>query len=445
MKRTMCLALVITLTAASLWAETDRRLLLAECVQRALSGSRSLQSSAFNRDAARIAVDEAWMLFMPSLTLIGGYSRVKLSDPFLINRLPPDPPLNLSPSIEDNWLLRVELKQNVFTGFKIKSAIEAARAAADVQDAAYSTERENIVYLAGVAYRELGKAIEADKIALDMLETVRSRVNEVKKLRAQGLATANDELKADSELSAAEMQKIDAGSAVRLARARLNLLIGLPLETPLVTEPFTPPNEAAALSLDTALAAALARRPELAQAQGLVKAGEAGIESAASAFYPALILKGNFTYANPNPNVFPRSAEWKDTWEIGAAVSVDLGAYPQAVFKVEQAERRLEYAQSRYGEVRDAISLEVLAAYLDVGRYTDRLAVAVKLLAQAEENYRVTMDKNRQGLAVTSDVLDARLAFLKAKLVQMQAGYDCEIARLAFLRRQGLSWQSSTP
>jgi outer membrane protein len=446
MKRTMRLAVPVFIFAAgAVWPQAPVRLTLNECVARGLASNRALESAALDRDAARAAATGTWMLYLPSLAVTGSYTRASPQAAYAIQPSPLLPPVYLTTSLEDNWLVRVELKENVFTGFKVKSAVDAAEAAAAVQTAAWETERENAVYSIQVAYRQLQQALEADALTGELVAAVRARVEEVKKQRAQGLATANDELKAESDLSSAEMQKIDAQSAVRLARARLNLLIGLPLENETVTEEFAPAAASVVAALDEALSAAYGRRSELVMAEGQVKAGEAGVASAAAAFYPALLLRGNYTYANPNPNVFPRSAEWQGTWEIGAAVSVDLGAYPQAVFKTEEARLRLDRARSRYNEIRDNIALEVLAAALDLERCGQRLAAAGKLLAQAAENLRVTTDKNRNGLAITSDVLDARIAFLTATLANVRAGYDCEIARLTFLRRQGLSWQSTAP
>jgi outer membrane protein len=430
------------LTASILSADT---LTLADCEARSLAGNRALLSAQFSRDAARAAADAAYTLYLPSLTVSGGYSRTNPQDEFAV-AIPMSPPLVLSPSIEDNFLVRAELRQNIFTGFRTKSVVAAAEAKAGVEEANVRAERDQTLYAVRGAYLALAQCLEAEAMVREMRETVKARLVEVNRLQAQGLAAKNDVLKADLALSQAEFEVADSAANTTLSRARLNLLIGLPLGADTV------PAQAEMLLQETdgktgpvsEAADAASRRAELHAAQKQVAAGEAGLETAAAGLYPALLMKGNVTFANPNPAVFPREARWSGTWEIGALLSIDLGAYPQTLLRMEEARLRLEEARSRYADLQTGLELEVLAARLDLDRAGGRLKAALAMSAQADENMRVVLDKNAKGLAVASDVLDARLASLRAKLILTQARYGREAARLGWLFKQGLSWPTTS-
>ncbi len=361
--------------------------------------------------------------------------------------IPMSPPLVLSPSIEDNFWLRLELKQNIFTGFKIQSAVSLAEAQYQVQDAALQAERGNALYEIRLVYLGLSQALAAERLVKKSLELVRSRRAEVKKMQDQGLATHNDALKAELAVAQAEFEAGDAAANVRLLRAKLNLLIGLPLPTVILPDDFTVLVIARGETeeLAEALEKASHHRGEINVALSQVAAGEAGVTAAASGLYPTVVLKGHYTFANPNPAVFPRAAEWNGTWEIGAAVSIDLGAYPQTILRLEEAEHRLRLAQTRHDQVREGISLEVLAARLELERGDERLRTAEKMLQQAAESRRVIGDKHKNGQAVLSDVLDADIALLRAELLRTQARLARESARITFLHKQGLSWQPPMP
>jgi outer membrane protein TolC len=67
------------------------------------------------------------------------------------------------------------------------------------------------------------------------------------------------------------------------------------------------------------------------------------------------------------------------------------------------------------------------------------------MLRQAAENLRVITEKHKNGQAVLGDVLDARIAWLKAKHLRSQAALAGEAARLTYLHNQGLSWQPTSP
>jgi outer membrane protein len=424
----------------TLAGEEALHLSLAECESRGLTANRSLKAAVLNRDAARAAADAAYTLYLPSLSVSGGYSRTNPQEEITI------PGLFSWPNIEDNFFMRIELKQNVFTGFKIQSAVSLAEAQYQVQDAAWQVERGGALYDIRQAYLGLSQALEAERITRNSLDTVRARLAEVTKRQGQGLATPNDVLMAELAVSQAEYEAADEAANVKLLRAHLNLLIGLPLETAVTPDPFISLAEYAgeAAPLERALEAAAANREELHSARGQVAAGEAGVASAAAGLYPALVLKGNYTLANPNPAVFPRQAAWNGTWEIGAVVSIDLGAYPQTVFRLDEAQRRLSAAQMRYEAVREGIEFEVLAARLALERSDARRRTAEKMFAQAGESRRMAGDKFKNGQAVLSDVLDADIVLLRAELLQSRARLAALAARQAFFHKQGLSWRSST-
>ena len=57
------------------------------------------------------------------------------------------------------------------------------------------------------------------------------------------------------------------------------------------------------------------------------------------------------------------------------------------------------------------------------------MTVAGQNVTQAEENYRVTNDKFKNGLALNSDLLDAEVALLQAKTDYIQSIVDYELAQ----------------
>jgi outer membrane protein TolC len=437
----ICIILsAVFFSSGLLFAEEGMKLTLADCIARGLKNNATLQGAEFNNAVAAAFVKEATMLYLPSLTVSAGYSRVNPQDEFSI----PTPPVGsflLSPSIEDNWLFRVELRQNIFSGFRIASAVSQAQALSAAGNANYALEKENTVFTVTKTYLELAKAVLSLDVLKENTTTVRARLNEVKQLAAQGLVTNNEVLKCELELSSALMDEIDGDSALRLASSRLNVLIGLPLETVTRIDRFVPlTGEEKLKDLDSYVSEAFSKRPEIAAAEADVNANEASAQAAASPLYPAVILKGNYTFANPNPTVFPRSAEWKGSWEVGLALAFDIGAYPGTFFRMEGAAARLEYAKKRLQQIREAISLEMLKSYLDLTKNRERLAVAAKMLDSAAENLRVMAEKNKNGLATNTDVLDARIQHLKAKLTFTKTEIDDEIARIGFLHARGESW-----
>ena len=78
--------------------------------------------------------------------------------------------------------------------------------------------------------------------------------------------------------------------------------------------------------------------------------------------------------------------------------------------------------------LKDGIALEVTQNYLNQQQSVERIAVARQGVQQAEENYRITDEKFKKGLSLNSDLLDAEVALLQARINVTQSLVDYELA-----------------
>ncbi len=82
--------------------------------------------------------------------------------------------------------------------------------------------------------------------------------------------------------------------------------------------------------------------------------------------------------------------------------------------------------------VQDGVTLEVTQCYLSIEKAKERKAVSEQGVSQAEENYRNMTGKFKQGLASNSDLRDAEVELLQARLnlTQSLVNYELAIAQL---------------
>jgi outer membrane protein TolC len=85
----------------------------------------------------------------------------------------------------------------------------------------------------------------------------------------------------------------------------------------------------------------------------------------------------------------------------------------------------------------DAVALEVIRTYLTLREAAGRLVSLHQETAQAEENDRVTQERYRQGVALSSESLDAQTLVVRARLREEGALFDCLTARAALDRAVG--------
>lgn len=190
-------------------------------------------------------------------------------------------------------------------------------------------------------------------------------------------------------------------------------------------------------SLSDLVAKALASRPDIQAARSRVTASEASVDLAQSGLYPNLFVTGNYTLANPNQRVFPQSDQFVGTWSIGLLASIDVGRYPQVLAQTEQARNKLSQALQGSRQIADAVTADVIRAYVTLNEALGRRASLHEEAVQAEENDRVTQERYRQGVALSSESLDAQTLLVRARLRENSALFDCQVARAALERAVG--------
>ena len=252
------------------------------------------------------------------------------------------------------------------------------------------------------------------------------------------MATNNDVLQAQMRLEDARIELSSAQSMRDIARVRLALLIGLPWDAALdipdaSLRSVEPPRE----SMADLVAKALANRPEIQGARARESAQEAALDVARSGLFPSIFLTGDYTLANPNQRVFPQADQFTGTWSIGLLASIDVGRFPLILAQEEQAQNRLSQARASSRKLADAVTADVIRASLALSEAAGRFSSLHQETAQAEENDRVVQERYREGIALSSESLDAQTLVVRARLREDGALFDGLIARAALERAVG--------
>jgi outer membrane protein TolC len=322
----------------------------------------------------------------------------------------------------------------LFTGFRLQGAQDAADLSADAAHQDYDRDRADLIFNTKAAYWGLLHAIDVKQSIDTSLAQTRAHVTDAENLMEQGLATNNDVLKLRVQLSNAELLQIQAANAIRISTLTLLNLMNLPLETAV-----TPVSSLETVARDTTahptlVATALAQRPDVKGMELRVKAGEAGVTVARSGWFPQISLFADYVTARPNSRIVPAIDRYRNTWDVGVNVSLDVWNWLTTAHQSSQATAQLSQTKDMLTALKDGVALEVTQAYLSLHEAHDRIGVAVNGVHQAEENYRTSYEKYREGLMLTSDLLDASSDLLRARVNHTQALVDYEIG-LARLER----------
>ena len=436
-RKTLLILIVLIVCTGLLLAQEKKLLTIEQAIQIGMDNSKQLRTSKFKVQAADAKASEVNTLGLPSLKFNGTYTRLSNvpaeavtlpANSFGPGFPPSDVSMVLSPTILNNYGLKATLQQPLFTGGKISGAVDAAEYAAKATQQDHKKDQADVLYNIKTAYWNLYRAIAFKNFVDENVDQIKSHAIDAENLFKQGLLTTNDVMKVRVQLSDALVRQIDAKNNVQLAMYILNNTLGLPLQTEIELGSTINITDRDWASADQLIKTAFEKRPEMLGMNALVKASEAGLTSARGGWWPQIYLIGDYNYLRPNQRYFPMLDEFKDSWDVTLSVSFDLWNWNQTGHQTTQAQAQLAQAQEGLSMTKDGITLEVTQSYLNIQKAKERKVVSEQEVAQAEENYRTMDGKYKQGLAANSELLDAEVALLQAKLNLTQSLVDYELA-----------------
>jgi outer membrane protein TolC len=282
------------------------------------------------------------------------------------------------------------------------------------------------------AFLSAKRAEELRQVAEESLATAKDHRRVAGDQYDFGVVAKNDVLAADVQVANAESTLIVAENQAELSRSRLALRMGYPGDRSIAPAPgpFPVPPEAVP-PLSESLRTALEKRNELRAQDAVIREGEAAVSAARTEFAPTFFGQGGYSYEtndfNPNKSVF--------SVLLGGKVNLFSGFADGA--SLRQALRTVDRRRDVLGKLQDEIALDVKAAHLFVAEAEKRKAVAIVAVARAEENLRIQNDRYKEGLAISTEVLDAQALLTRAKVDRQNASYDLFEARYRLLAARG--------
>ncbi|HKI78235.1 MAG TPA: TolC family protein [Ignavibacteriaceae bacterium] len=419
--------LAAILFTANIYSQGKRSLSIDECINIGLKNSNVLHSSKMSMQYANAKSNEADTYRLPTLTFGASYTRLSEVDPFSITT--PFGTFDIAPSILNNYNMKLSLQQPIFTGFKLESTSKIAEYNYLAAKEDFSKEEKELVYNIKNSYWGLFKANQLKIVTGENVAQVQAHLTDVQNLFEQGLATKNDVLKVQVQLGEAQLRLIDTKNAVKLANINLDNVLGISLSTDIETTEKVDKQISETEDLSTLLSTAYDKRPELKSIDYRVKASETGITAAKADWWPQLYLTGNYYYSRPNQRIQPAKDEFNGTWDVSLSLSFNLWNWGATGDRTDAAEAQYEQVKDNQKIIKDAITLEVTRNFLDINKSKEKMTVAEQNVNQAEENFRITDEKFKNGLALNSDLLDAEVALLQAKTNYIQSVVDYELAK----------------
>jgi outer membrane protein TolC len=308
--------------------------------------------------------------------------------------------------------------------------IRSARAAAD---AATTGARWTATTVRGDVAQAYYGAIVARELSRTMIAAERSareHVRAAESAATNGFVTRSDALLARVRAGDVTVQRLEAESRARLARASLAVLLGVPGDTAFAL-PESLPSPADVVARVPQPTASL-DRDDVAAAREATSAARFDLRRAQGTMLPRLNGFARYDWNSPS-----RIGGGSPAWTVGAAASWSVFGGGREIADARGAAARLKAAEAQAAGAEAHAALERHSADEAFAVALQRSAIADTAVAQSGEALRIVRKKYDGGLATVSELLDAGAADTQVRLMQADARYRVIIAAAARLRAWG--------
>lgn len=422
------IASVISMMVAGGAEAQSRSLSMTEAIELSLKNSKQLKVSMAKVDEATANRREAWDNHLPDLKLTGGYMRLNNPSVDLKVKLGSSNGGSNGTSgggvkVDQAGYALVNGSLPLFAGLRIHYGIESAKYLEQAARLDADNDKEEVIQNTINAYGNLYKAMKTIDLIKENLKQQEQRVTDFNNLEQNGLMARNDLLKAQLQRSNIELSLMDAQNNYSIACINMNLMLGLPENETLVPDSASFNRNYDESSITKWEESALMNRKDLQAINSREKAAAAGVKATKGEYYPAIALTGGYIAADV-PNVLTIS----NALNAGLGVSYNFGALWKTGAKVQVAKARQRQVEASRELLTDRLHLQINQAYQNYLLSKRKIDVYGKAVEQANENYRITKNKYDNNLVTTSDLLDADVAQLQAKLNYAFSKVDAIVA-----------------
>lgn len=314
---------------------------------------------------------------------------------------------------------QLKLQLPLYTGGKIENTISLAKHGSAAITLETATARQQLTLEVTTSYFNVLQARNLTAVAQQGVDDLEAHLKNVQNHYDAGTVSLSDVLQTQVRLSNARNNLIKAQNSTKLARYKLNTIIGLSLHNDATladdfnTKPYTQ-------TIDNSIAIALRNRPEMNQANLKIAMAKDKVKIATSGTLPTAALVGTESWADTSPT----SSKDRNGWLVGASVQFNVFDNGLTQSEIKQSEHEVIEAQEQAHQLADKISLEVCQAYLNVQEANERITNNQVAVHQSQTDYQLAQERYEAGISINLDVMDAELAMIQAQTNYIQALYD---------------------
>lgn len=401
--------------------EKNIDLTLERCLEIALGNNPQINAAFHDVLASDTRIKQVWSNYFPQFSWQTGYTRIRqlqLSDA-------------LGRNLTFNYYIlgQITLQQMLYDFGVTQNQATIRKLEYEGQKSTLSETINTVIYETKDAYFNLLYAYENKRVAENTVSQYTMFYDQAKAFYEIGLNPKVDVTIAESNLSNAKLQLIQASNSVNLAIARLNNVMGVPFIEPYdVKERLR--YEPVDITLEKAVEIARDSRPDLKLAETKVETAKQTLKLVKKSYFPTLSIEGQ-------GQVGGKSFTSNYGYNIGGYLN--FPTINGMLIKNEIKEARYLYDKEIANAIntQNQIFLEIQNAYLTLVEKKNQIPVAILQVKQAKENYELSYGRYRVGEADPIELKEAQTTYQTAQLNYYGALYQYNVAKASLEKAIG--------
>lgn len=413
----------------SVSAQEKRLLSLEEAVKLGIQNSKSLKIDQAKIEESTADLLDAKNKQLPELKVSGSYLYLPF-EPNVDFKIPGV--AGGGPKVSNVLYGSANLSVPIYSGGRIKYGIKSAEYLVEASKLSTENDKNAIAYNISQAYNNLFKASEVVKLLKENLASSQKRDQSFIKLENNGVIAKNDRLKAQLQTSNIELQLMEAENNYSIANINMDLLLGLPDNTEIEVDPNYIGADDLGKPDDYYLNLARENRKDIQALDYQRKAAALGTKAAKAENLPSLAFTGGYVAAD-----IPKLLTITNAVNVGVGISYNLSNIWKKNSSLMQSKAKEQELLANNELLNDNVTLEVKRDYQNDLYAHKKIDVYQKTLEQAEENYRITLNKYNNGLETITNLLDADTAKITANVNVITSKADAALAHKKLLQTTG--------
>ena len=413
-------------------------LTLDQSIKIALDKNTQVLSAKEKLNVSGARVNQAMGSVFPSISLDSSFGK-SYQQPLSITIPGMAAPITTSPDeAAEITTYSFSLRQPIFMGGKLLLGIKITNNSylAALQD--YKKVKNDVVYNVVSTYYEYLKSKKMIEVVNSSMIALKKHLQQVELFYNSGISTQVDLLRTQTELANMRNMQIQVENGLELVSISFNSLLGYDISSDVFLSSDISQTFESAASYAQLLEKAYNNRPDFIS----FKLGKAIAEDTVGLntgnLLPNIFFVGSTGRTTTN---YPSSNTKYDlgSWHLLFSGSWTLFDGFININKIAEAKATAQSLKEQEESIKDAIALDLRAAYLNFSSAKERLSAAEYAESLAEKTLKYAELNFSSNVGTSLSVLDAESALLQAQANYWTALYDVKIAKAKIDKATGLS------